>query len=77
MSHDNGAPQRTSTAHRVLTGAMGLIILGSGVYALRLVSSSGRLQLLGSILLIVLGTNMIASALHARESWLSQIGPLP
>lgn len=68
---------RTSTVHRVFTGGLGLVVLCSGVYAMRFVSPSGMLQLVGSVALIALGSNMIVSALRARESWMSKIGPLP
>jgi uncharacterized membrane protein HdeD (DUF308 family) len=78
MSAEN--PQhtpRTSTVHRLFTGVLGVLIVGSGVYAMRFVSSSGMFQFVGAAVLIVLGVNMVFSALRARESWMSKIGPLP
>ncbi len=68
---------RTGAVHRLFTGGLGVVILGSGVYAMRFVSSSGMFQFVGAAVLIVLGVNMVFSAFRARESWMSKIGPLP
>lgn len=65
------------TGHRVVTGALGALLLGSGVYALRYVSDSGALQLLGALGCIAVGANAVLSAWRARASWISRIGPLP
>ncbi|GIK36091.1 MAG: hypothetical protein AMXMBFR45_03830 [Gammaproteobacteria bacterium] len=67
----------TGTGHRIFLGAFGLLLLGTGLYAL-LFSAAGPLLRFGAgIALVVLGANAVYAACTARQAWLSRIGPLP
>lgn len=70
-------PHRTPTGYRIFSGVLGALLLGSGIYAMRFVGSSGVPQFVGAAVLIVLGVNEIASSIRARYSWLSKLGPIP
>lgn len=63
--------------YRVLTAALGLLLIGVGVYALFFADTATVVRLLGGAALVLVGYNMLSSAYQGKESWLSKLGPLP
>jgi hypothetical protein len=63
--------------YRVLTGALGIALVGGGLYGVSIAGLQSAWAMLIAAALVVLGANMVWSAWAARESWLSRIGPLP
>jgi hypothetical protein len=62
--------------YRLLTGTLGIALLGGGLYGIT-AGPLSAVRILVAAALVVLGVNMVWSAWAARESWLSRIGPLP
>ena len=75
--HRQSTPFYAKRGYRLLTGIVGLCLVGLGIYAMRFAGPSTLWQRLGGAALVLAGANMIVSAYRARESWLSRIGPLP
>jgi len=77
LEKPNRQPFYTARPYRIISAVLGLLIAAVGLYALLLTSNSTWLQWLVAVLIILLGSNMLLSALAGRESWLSKLGPLP
>jgi uncharacterized membrane protein HdeD (DUF308 family) len=67
----------TGKVYRVVSAALGLLLLGVGVYAWFFSGATTLLRYGAGAVLVVLGANAIWCAWRARPSWLSRIGPLP
>jgi uncharacterized membrane protein HdeD (DUF308 family) len=63
--------------YRLFSSVFGLFLVGVGVYVLLLPAPKTILQMAAGLVLVLLGLNLFVSALRAKESWLSRIGPLP
>ncbi len=74
--HDPATPA-SNTGFRIFSSVLGVLLFGSGVYALCFVREGGTPQLLGALALMLVGANEILAAARARPSWLSRLGPLP
>lgn len=61
---------------RIFSLALGLLLVGIGVYAFFAVPQ-GWAGLLVSLLFVVVGIESIVSAARGTRSWLARIGPLP
>ncbi|CAG0933955.1 MAG: hypothetical protein EFKGCFLK_00677 [Rhodocyclaceae bacterium] len=71
------APFYAKPIYRLLTGIFGACLVFTGLYVMLLTSPPAVLHLAAGIALFAFGANMVFSALAAKESWLSKIGPLP
>lgn len=65
------------TGGRVFSGLMGMLLLGSGVYAVFIPGTTSVWRYVGSALLVVLGGNALYGAITGREPWIARIGPVP
>ncbi len=74
---DKHQDNNTGPLHRVFLGALGLLLLGTGLYALALSDAEPLLRFGAGTAFAVLGANAVYSACVGRPSWLSKIGPLP
>ncbi|MCW5655797.1 hypothetical protein [Hydrogenophaga sp.] len=63
--------------YRVVSVVLGLLIVGTGLYALLFAPESDLLRALVALALVVVGGNMVHAGWRARASWLSRLGPLP
>lgn len=63
--------------YRVFTAFIGLLIGGVGIYSALHPITPSFVGYIISFILFVLGYNALWSAYHAKESWLSKLGPLP
>lgn len=70
-------PFHARKLYRLLSAVLGLVLIGTGVYALLVAGTRTLLRISGGVVLVVLGFDLVWSAWTARESWLSKIGPLP
>ena len=70
------APCR-SDGYRLIFGALGLLLLGVGGYALAFADNRGLLGYLVSVSLVLVGGNALYAAWRGRRCWLSHLGPLP
>lgn len=70
-------PFHARRSYRLITGSLGLLLIGVGLYALFFSGASAILRLVAGAALVLPGYDMVASAFKARESWLSRLGPLP
>lgn len=71
------APWYAQSFYRLVTAALGLLLVGLGVFALLWIDDSAVRRWLAGPVLLLLGGNMLWSAHQARASWVSRIGPLP
>lgn len=62
---------------RVLSAILGLLLAGSGAYAMLARPDLGWLGLGAGLALAVVGVEALIAALRARASWLKRLGPLP
>jgi putative Mn2+ efflux pump MntP len=65
------------TARRIVSAAFGVFLVGVGVYAAFYGVVPRHWAVLGGLVLVLLGGNLVYSAYRDRSSWLSRIGPLP
>lgn len=72
-----GKPFYAGRTYRLITAAFGLLLIGVGCYALFLADTAGVIRFAGGTAFVAVGGNMVWSAVAARESWLSRLGPLP
>lgn len=72
-----GKPFYAGRTYRLITAAFGLLLIGVGCYALFLADTAGVIRFAGGTAFVAVGGNMVWSAVTARESWLSRLGPLP
>jgi hypothetical protein len=70
-------PFYAGRTYRLITAVLGLILVGAGCYALFLADAAGVIRFAGGTAFVAVGGNMVWSAVAARESWLSRLGPLP
>ena len=63
--------------YRVLSFLFGLFLMAIGFYGIFLAETSEIWRIVGGVMFVVFGFNMVYSACKAKESWLSKIGPLP
>ena len=70
-------PHASGTFQRMASAALGLLLLGVGIYAWLLPETTGWLRYGGALLFVVLGANAVYCAWRAKPSWLSRIEPLP
>jgi hypothetical protein len=62
---------------RVITGTLGALLVGAGIYALVLGDAASAWRYLGGVALCVLGGNAAYGAAIGKRPWISKIGPLP
>ena len=72
-----GKPFYAGRTYRLITAVFGLLLIGVGCYALFLADTAGVIRFAGGTAFVAVGGNMVWSAVAARESWLSRLGPLP
>lgn len=72
-----GQPFYSGMIYRLLSAAFGLLLVVVGFYALFFAETHVVVRITGGAVLILVGLNMGWSACKAKESWVSQIGPLP
>jgi heme A synthase len=70
-------PHSSGKFHRLASAALGLLLLGVGIYAWLLPETTGLLRYGSALLFVVLGANAVYCAWRAKPSWLTRIGPLP
>jgi len=70
-------PYYTRKTYRMATVALGLFLVGVGVFVLLRSTTGTALRVTGGLVLVVLGGNMVLSSYRGKESWLSRLGPLP
>ena len=70
-------PYHAHKVYRLITGCFGLFLSGVGIFALFVDGSSMLLRWTAGLALLIVGGNLAVSAIKARESWLSKLGPLP
>lgn len=63
--------------YRVITGVLGLLFSGVGVYVLAFGVVDLPVRMGVGLLIVALGANMLWAAVQAKASWLSKLGPLP
>lgn len=63
--------------YRLLTAIFGLLLTGTGLYAIFLADTSTLVRFAGGTALVLTGCNMVSAACKSKESWLSRLGPLP
>lgn len=62
---------------RVFVGALGVLLLGAGIYMLFRGEVSLVWRCLAGAVFIALGAHVAYRALVGKRTWLSTIGPLP
>ncbi|MBB3103534.1 uncharacterized membrane protein HdeD (DUF308 family) [Azomonas macrocytogenes] len=62
---------------RSFAAIFGLLLLGTGLYALFSDQTGAAWRYIGGISLVVIGANAIYGALTRKRPWISKIGPLP
>ncbi|TXL68912.1 hypothetical protein [Zeimonas arvi] len=72
-----GKPFHARRTYRLITAALGLLLCGVGACVLILADTAGVVRLAGGAAFVTVGGNMVWSAVTAKESWLSRLGPLP
>lgn len=72
-----GKPFYAGRTYRLITAALGLLLVGLGGYALLLAEAAGMLRFVAGAALVLVGGNMVWSAYRVKEPWLSRLGPLP
>jgi uncharacterized membrane protein HdeD (DUF308 family) len=78
MSERNeNTPFFARPTYRLLSGIFGVFLVCVGLYVLLFAGPLTALSLIAGVALVALGGNLTISAVGARESWLSRIGPLP
>ncbi len=70
-------PFHSRTGYRVLSGCFGVFLCTVGAYMLLVTPAADLLKWFAASALLILGGNMTYSAINAKESWLSKLGPLP
>lgn len=73
--HHATHPFYARRAYRVITGVLGLLFAGVGVYVMAVVDLPLRVGV--GLLIVLLGANMLWAAIQTKASWLSKLGPLP
>lgn len=76
MNEHDHKPFYARPVYRVMSLLFGLALIGSSLYLL-FGQPARALQIIGALLIMALGVNLLLAAVRARESWLSKIGPLP
>mgnify|MGYP001435533014 FL=1 len=66
-----------SRGYRLVSGTLGVVLTGAGVYVLFFLGSIDVVQLLAGAALVLLGADLSYCASTGKASWLSRIGPLP
>jgi small neutral amino acid transporter SnatA (MarC family) len=64
-------------AGRVISVMVGLFLAGIGFYALLFSQAPALWRIIGGLVLVMLGGNMLYATYSGKSSWLSRIGPLP
>ncbi len=62
---------------RMFEFVFGLLLVGSGSYALLYGETSAAWRFGGGAVLVLLGGNLLQSSWRGKPSWLSRLGPLP
>ncbi|WP_339080805.1 hypothetical protein [Pseudomonas sp. TMP9] len=75
--HHAQHPFYARRAYRVITGMLGLLFAGVGVYVMTLAVVDLPLRVGVGLVIVLLGANMLWAAIQAKASWLSKLGPLP
>ena len=76
MTERRRQPYYRRPVHRLITGALGLLLVSPALYA-AFVQPSTALHQLAALAIGVAGGNMLWAACMGRESWLARMGPLP
>ncbi len=63
--------------YRLITAVFGLFLAGLGLYVLLFTGNTVVVRFVAGVVLGAFGINMVVSAIKAKESWLSRLGPLP
>ena len=63
--------------YRLFSGVFGLFLLGVGIYVVFFGVVEPLLRIGAGLLIALLGANAVWSAIQAKASWLSKVGPLP
>lgn len=66
----------TSKAHRMITGAFGIFLIGVAFLTF-LFADAGLAAIFVALVLALLGADALASAIRDKRSIVSRIGPLP
>ncbi len=69
--------RRPSGAYRCVTAALGLVLLGCGIYLSAAHPQPDWMVTGAGLLLTLLGANALYAAIAARPAWVARIGPLP
>lgn len=70
-------PPCTGGAYRLVSGTLGLLLLGAGLYALAWADDRSLLGWVLNASLVVIGGNAVVAAWRAKRCWLGRFGPLP
>lgn len=74
---DADAPYWARTTFRLFSAAFGAFLAAVGVYVALASEASPLARYAGAFVLVLVGGNLVVSAIRARQSWLARLGPLP
>ena len=75
--HTNANPYYRRGVYRLVTGVFGLFLVGVGICAASFGVGDPFFRIGAGLLIALFGINAVWTAIQAKASWLSKIGPLP